>query len=78
MRHLSDEDRAGRRRTLASIRYIIAQLVKTADQIFPHPGEGSLRHKWVTDTAKLVKTPAGDAIEIAVLSYLIELAVDEL
>ena len=63
---------------MASIRKTVKRLVQAAELLFPDTGSGSIKHKWASEAAKLIKTPAGDAIETTVLNYLIELAVDEL
>lgn len=86
MAKLTDEERAERkairrarrRRTWAAIVEVVRVLVSAAELMFPDSGSGSIRHQWVTAAAKHIKTPAGDAIEAAVLNFLIELAVDQL
>lgn len=87
MRFLSSESRASKKqrrierrvRTLASIKYIIEELVSVADQLFPKAGQGAARKEWVlAQTAEHIRCPAGDPIEVNIAEYLIELAVDEL
>jgi hypothetical protein len=87
MRFLSAESRAKRKirrresriRTLASIKYVIGELVSVSDQLFHEDGKGAERKAWVLDEVdKHVRCPAGDKIDINIAEYLIELAVDEL
>lgn len=70
--------RAKRKRTFASVGKVIKRLVQAAELMFPDTGSGALKHAFVTEAVKHVKTPAGDKLETTVLNYLIELAVDAL
>jgi len=87
MRHVTDKCREerrvrrvnGRKRTLASLRYIIADLAGVADQLFCEEGKGPERKAWVVKQIdRYLRTPAKEKLDEEIVDYLIELAVDEL
>lgn len=55
----------------------ISGLVHAAERLMPQDGRGPERLEWVIEQAvKFVRTPAGDVIERAVLTFLVEAALD--